>query len=106
MSHSTVRAINIPVIVKMISEKLNCSESEALDLFYNSEVGKSYADDETGLFGQSALHIFGLFMEEINYENKMKGKTNKIEFVDAIHESKVGKRMSNCIWKYSKNYNP
>lgn len=33
MSHSTVRATNIPVIVKMISEKLNCSESEALDFF-------------------------------------------------------------------------
>ena len=52
----------------MISEKLKCSESEALDLFYNSEVGKSYADDETGLFGQSALHIFGLFIEEMNYK--------------------------------------
>lgn len=78
MSHSTVRATNIPVIVKMISEKMNCSESKALDLFYNSEVGKSYADDETGLFWQSALHIFGLFLEEMSYnENKMKGKANQ-----------------------------
>jgi hypothetical protein len=70
MSHSTVRATNIPTITKLIAEKLKCSEFEALDLFYNSEVGKSYADDETGLFGQSALCIFGLFLEEMNYNKK------------------------------------
>lgn len=68
MCHSTVRATNIPVIVKLISEKLNCSEFDALDKFYSSEVGKCYADDETGLYGQSALNIYGLFLEEINQD--------------------------------------
>ena len=67
MGHSTVRATNIPVIVKLISEKLECSEFDALDKFYSSETGKCYADDETGLYGQSALNVYGLFIEEISH---------------------------------------
>lgn len=47
MGHSTVRATNIPVIVKLISEKLKCSEFDALDKFYTSETG-DFIRDETG----------------------------------------------------------
>ena len=35
-----------------------------LDKFYTSATGASYADDKTGLYGQSALYVFGLFCEE------------------------------------------
>lgn len=48
MSHATVRATNIPEIVKLICENMHMSESEALDAFYSSSTGKSYANDETG----------------------------------------------------------
>ena len=44
-------------------------EMDALDLFYTSATGASFADDETGLYGQSALYIFGLFVEEREYLN-------------------------------------
>ena len=64
-SHSFTRAILIPEIVRLISEKYGYSEFEALDKFYTSATGASFADDETGLYGQSALHIFGLFCEEL-----------------------------------------
>lgn len=64
MSHATVRATNIPEIVKLICEKMHISESEALDAFYCSSTGKSYADDDTGLYGQSALYVYGLFCAE------------------------------------------
>ena len=64
MSHATVRATNIPVITKMISEKYNISEFDALDRFYSSKTGINYADDETGLYGQSALYIFSMFVNE------------------------------------------
>ena len=50
MSHATVRATNIPEIVKLICENMHMSESEALDAFYSSSTGKSYANDETGLY--------------------------------------------------------
>ena len=64
MDHATTRATMIPEIVRLISEKYNISEKEALDKFYTSATGASYADDRTGLYGQSALYVFGLFCEE------------------------------------------
>jgi hypothetical protein len=64
MNHATTRATVVPEIVRLISEKLNISETEALDRFYTSSTGASFADDETGLYGQSALFIFSLFCEE------------------------------------------
>lgn len=66
MAHATIKATLIPEIVKMICEKYHCSEMKALDMFYTSSTGASFADDETGLYGQSALYVFGLFDEEMN----------------------------------------
>ena len=53
MNHATTRATILPEIIKMISEKYNISEMNALDKFYTSATGASFADDETGnrLFG-------------------------------------------------------
>lgn len=65
MNHATTRAVLVPEIVRLISEKYHISETEALDKFYTSATGASFADDETGLYGQSALYIFGLFCEEL-----------------------------------------
>ena len=65
MDHATTRATIIPEIVKLISEKYHISELEALDKFYTSATGASLAEDETGLYGQSVLFIFGLFCEEL-----------------------------------------
>ena len=64
MNHATTRATILPEIVRLISEKYHISDIEALDKFYTSATGASFADDETGLYGQSALYIFGLFCEE------------------------------------------
>lgn len=64
MDHATTRATILPEIVRLISEKYNITELEALDRFYTSAAGASFADDETGLYGQSALYIFGLFCDE------------------------------------------
>ena len=64
MDHATTRATILPEIIRLISEEYKISEFEALDKFYTSATGASFADDETGLYGQSALYIFGLFSEE------------------------------------------
>lgn len=64
MSHATARATNIPEIVRLICQKYKLSEDEALKRFYASATGASYSDDSTGLYGQSALYVFGLFSEE------------------------------------------
>ena len=61
MSHETVRVLIILQILRLIS---GMPEKEALDKFYTSATGVSYADDRTGLYGQPALYVFGLFCEE------------------------------------------
>ena len=66
MGHSIVRGMIIPEIVKLISEKYSWSEEKALDEFYNSVTAQCYADDDLGLYGQSALYIFGLVVDEKN----------------------------------------
>ena len=64
IEHCQVRSINVPEIVKILCHYYNISEDEALKQFYESATGANYADDETGLYGQSALHIAGLFIVE------------------------------------------
>jgi len=64
MEHYLIRATIIPEIVKLIQDKLGISEDEALKKFYMSSTGDALADDSTGLYGQSALYIFGLFLQE------------------------------------------
>lgn len=63
--HATIRATLLPEIVRLIVEKYGWSEDEAMDRFFLSATGASFSDDETGLYGQSALYIFGLFVEEM-----------------------------------------
>lgn len=68
MEHYLIRATIIPVIVGYIREKYNMSEEEALNALYTSATGDALADDTTGLYGQSPLFIFGLYMEERSQE--------------------------------------
>lgn len=63
MSHETVRVLIIPETICLISEK------GTLDKFSTSATGISYADDRTGLYGQSALYVFGLFCEDMKKNN-------------------------------------
>lgn len=70
MSHATVRATILPEIIRLICAEQKVSEREALDLFYGSATGASFADDDTGLYGQSALYIYGLFTEEMREQKQ------------------------------------
>jgi len=64
MGHELIKATVIPDIVKMIETKYNIPEDEALARFYKSITYLNYDDDETGLYGQSALYIFSLYESE------------------------------------------
>ena len=63
MGHGTIRAATLCAIIKLIVEKYQIDEDSALKMFYESYIGAAYADDETGLYGQSANYIFSLFDE-------------------------------------------
>ena len=64
MNHSTTRATILPEIIHKIMAHDHLNEDEALKAFYSSAAGASFADDETGLYGQSPYYIFGLYLEE------------------------------------------
>jgi hypothetical protein len=64
MSHGTIRAATLKTIIPKIMDKFNCGEDEAFKIFYESHTGACFADDSTGLYGQSALYITSLFFEE------------------------------------------
>jgi len=65
MEHGTIRATILPEIIELIMAEYKLNEREALDSFYRSSTGESFSDDETGLYGQSPLFIFGLYEEEV-----------------------------------------
>ena len=64
MQHGTIRAATLPSIIRLIMDQYNVSDDEAMKMFYESHSGACYADDESGLYGQSALYVFSLFREE------------------------------------------
>ena len=69
MNHSTTRATILPEIIRKIMAHDRLSEDEALRAFYSSATGASFADDETGLYGQSPNYVFGLYLEEKDEES-------------------------------------
>ena len=66
IEHNLVRATVTPEIIRLISKYYKISENEALLRFYQSKTAENYADEETGLYGQSALHIAGLLIMELD----------------------------------------
>jgi hypothetical protein len=65
MAHGTIRAATLKTIIPLIMEHFECEENAALKMFYESHTGKCYADDSTGLYGQSAVYVFSLFTDEM-----------------------------------------
>ena len=67
--HRKVRNIirwqRIGCIVVKISETMNSSLKEALDLFYKSETCRRFHDEETGLYLQGNLYVLNDFLAEI-----------------------------------------
>lgn len=63
--HHLIRATIIPEVVRLIAKRFKISEDKALSDFYKSATAQNLADEENGLYGQSALFIFGQYLEEI-----------------------------------------
>jgi hypothetical protein len=65
MPHGTIRAATLKTIIPLVMEQFGCDENDALKFFYESRTGKCYANNETGLYGQSALYVYSLLCEEM-----------------------------------------
>jgi len=68
MPHGTIRAATLKTLIPLIMERFDCGENEAFKMFYKSHTGTCYADNSTGLYGQSAVYIFSMFCDEMANE--------------------------------------
>ena len=66
IEHNLVKATVVPEIIRIVCKYYKITENEALQRFYQSKTAENYADEETGLYGQSALHIAGMFIIELD----------------------------------------
>ena len=66
-THHLVKTILIPQVAEMLMHDKGLSENEALHAIYNSPVAPLLEDDSMGLYGQSALYLYGLI--ENDWEN-------------------------------------
>ncbi len=64
IEHNLVKATVIPDIIRILCKYYKITENEALQRFYQSKTAENVADEETGLYGQSALHLAGMFIME------------------------------------------
>lgn len=59
--HTSSKIILISQTIELIAKKYKLSIEEARDRFYKSNVIEMLDDDETGLYGESALYLLSLF---------------------------------------------
>ena len=62
--HTLIRATLVPAIVAFLAAHYNVAEDNALDMFYRSKTAEAFADDDLGLYGQSALNLAGDVIQE------------------------------------------
>jgi len=63
MKHGTIRAATQKTILEFIMNHFNVDENTAIKMFYESHIGECFSDDTTGLYGQSAVYVFSLFLD-------------------------------------------
>ena len=61
MEHVFSKTILISQTIELIAKKYKLTLEEARNRFYESDVIKMLDDDETGLYGESALYLLSLY---------------------------------------------
>ena len=69
MEHVLSKTILIYQTIELIAKKYKLPIEEARNRFYNSEIIKMLDDDETGLYGESALYLLSLYDERNSHKN-------------------------------------
>lgn len=62
--HQLAKTILIIKVIELIASNYKISLSEARDRLYNSPIIDLIDDDETGLYGDSALYIYSLYEQQ------------------------------------------
>ena len=64
MEHILSKTILISQTIELIAKKYKLSLEEARNTFYRTNIIDMLDDDETGLYGESALYLLSLFDEQ------------------------------------------
>lgn len=70
MGHVLSKTILISQTIELIAKKYKLTIEEARDRFYDSKVIEMLDDDETGLYGESALYLLSIFEEQSKKEQR------------------------------------
>ena len=73
MGHVLAKTILASQTIELIAKKYKVSINEARKRFYESVICDLLDDDETGLYGESALYLLSLYE---NFESKNKNKSS------------------------------
>lgn len=65
-THHLIKTILIPQIAELLITNKGLSEDAALKTIYESPVAPLLEDDSMGLYGQSAVYLYGLITESEN----------------------------------------
>ncbi|MCR5423103.1 MAG: hypothetical protein K6E74_05660 [Bacilli bacterium] len=66
MKHVLSKTILISQTIELIAKKYKLSIDEARNRFYESDIIGMLDDDETGLYGESALYLLSLYEDYLN----------------------------------------
>ena len=61
MNHILANTILISQTIELIAKEYKISIEEARDRFFNSQIIDLLEDEETGLYGESALYLLSLY---------------------------------------------
>ena len=70
--HILSKTILITQTIELIAKKYKLSIDEARNNFYSSKVIEMLDDDETGLYGESALYLLSLYEKELQQRSLIK----------------------------------
>lgn len=63
MQHVLAKTILIGMVTEIIASNLKVPVAEARDRLYSSDIIDLIDNDETGLYGESPLYVYSLYMQ-------------------------------------------
>lgn len=63
MQHVLAKSILIGMVTEIIASNLKVPVAEARDRLYSSDIIDLIDNDETGLYGESPLYVYSLYMQ-------------------------------------------
>lgn len=61
MEHALIKTLVVADVIELIAKKYKINLKEATKMYYTSNTSKMMSDDNTGMYGDSALNVFSVF---------------------------------------------